>query len=136
MISSNQKVSQFQQQVGFILSNLSEPSVNDKLMLLMNNLNVGQDSDLPFIVPEKGDEGAKECLKKLNDLYLDWKNKGCDEVYLQSVIEMNIHRCIAEYLGGSDKEVGAPSEQYYDALLSQDDIKKQQRDDNKCCTIF
>ena len=134
MISLNQEVSQFQQQVGLIVSNLSEPSVNDKLMLLMDNLNRGKDSDLPFIVPEKGDASAKECLKKLNDLYLDWKNKGCDEVYLESLIGMNMHQCIAEYLGSSDKEISALTEQY-DALLSQDDIKKQQRDDKKCCSI-
>ena len=136
MISSNQKVGQFQQQVGFIVSNLSEPSVNDKLMLLFKNLNEGEDSDLPFIVPEKGDASAKECLKKLNELYLTWKKDGCDPVMLQSTISKEIHMCACKYLGASDKEISALAEQY-DALLSCDDIKKQQRrGNNKCCTIF
>ena len=137
MISSNKDLADFQEQVSNIISDISDPQVNDKMELLMESMNAGEDSDLPFKVEEgTEDKPGKECRQKLNELYLTWKKDGCNPVMLNSIIRKEIHLCTCKYLGSSDKEISAPTEQH-DALLSQDDIKKQQRrEKNKCCTIF
>ena len=160
MIFPKNKVEQFQRQVGLVLSDLSEPSVDNsdlfgpsvddsdlsgpsvdnKLKLLMDNLNRDKDGDLPFNVPEEGDASVKECLKKFNELYLTWKNYGCNLVMLQSTIKKEIHSCACKYLGVSDKEIHELAAQY-DVLFSRENIKNQQRRGGnnccgKCCTIF
>ena len=70
-LSPNKDLSIFQQQVLDIISDVSEPPVNDKLEVVTKNINARSgDAELPLNINTDTTEDAKKCLQKLNELYL------------------------------------------------------------------
>ena len=120
-LSSNKLLSAFQQQFFFVMSDISEPPVNSKLEILAKSINDRSgDTELPFNVNEGTTEDAKKCLQKLNELYLQWKEKGCDEMMLEFEIKKSMYLCIYEYIGLKKEQLNVFSKQFDDFYSCED----------------
>ena len=132
-LSPNKDLSIFQQQVLDIISDVSEPPVNDKLEVVTKNINARSgDAELPLNINTDTTEDAKKCLQKLNELYLQWKEKGCDNMMLNTEIRKDIYLCLYEYVGATREELNRLSKKF-DAMYSCEDVNTHRYHSGKNC---
>ena len=111
---------------------------NKKSYLIELNGNPDSEGKLPFIINEETmNEDEKKCLQKLNELYLEWIEKGGKtdksfEKYVEGICS-----CILKFVGKNDQQVHVYVNRFkrhqQDAKYSCEQANKRHRNAGKNC---